>query len=88
LCQFFHLMSPVSICPPELYTELGTSRVPFSKVLEASMCKTNVTQAWCEVCKKYTIKTNIKRFRSLPSTFAVNTGLENAPVSNKFLENY
>lgn len=78
--QFFSstYSEPCSSYRTELNNK-GTS-VPFSEVLETSMCQSNSTQAWCEECNKYQLQQQMRTYQSLPNTLVVNTGLDNAQV--------
>ena len=74
--SLLQIMSLTEILP-ELYGEGGPVPVQFSKALEACMCMPNTTQAWCDNCDKYSPVKQIKCYKSLPNTLAVNTGLDN-----------
>jgi len=62
-----------------IYPEQSTLKqiIPFAEILCSSLCPEQVTQAWCEKCRKYQPTTQSRRLRSLPHTLSLNAGMDN-----------
>jgi len=62
-----------------IYPEQSTLKhqISFAEILSSSLCPEQVTQAWCEKCRKYQPTTQSRRLRSLPYTLSLNAGMDN-----------
>eukprot|EP00088_Acartia_fossae_P045284 TRINITY_DN4865_c0_g1_i2.p1 TRINITY_DN4865_c0_g1~~TRINITY_DN4865_c0_g1_i2.p1 ORF type:complete len:942 (-),score=230.14 TRINITY_DN4865_c0_g1_i2:411-3098(-) len=62
-----------------IYPEQSTlkQKISFAEILCSSLCPEQVTQAWCEKCRKYQPTTQSRRLCSLPYTLSLNAGMDN-----------